>query len=1007
MGSVLPPVPLFAATVLSSLLQSQSPWINPPLLGAPPARAEAAMAFDPGTQSWVLFGGATTTGVVGDTWIWSGAAWSPGNVGSQPLARRGHAMAGTAMVLFGGRSGATLLSDTWRWNAGWTQIGVSTAPSARADHAMAWDPVRQRVVLFGGQGVGGALSDTWEFDPAVSMWMQVSTANAPPARRDAAMAWDANRQELVLFGGIDGAPLGDTWTYDGSDWTALPGQGPSARSGHTVTSDMDTGGVALFGGTDGTAPLGDTWVLDRVGWRPISASPSPSARSQHAMAAGSNGVSVLFSGAGSSADTWLFTAGATALAEAFGSGCAGFSGEPALTVAPGSAPVPGTRFQLVVRNLGPNAIPIAGLGFDDQTFMGQALPLDLGFAGAPGCDLLIDLAEYVILNNVQGNAVFDLAVPAGAGLLGLDFYCQAASIEGFSIAVTNGIHGRVGGPPPTETFIDELFVTNAMRDPDASAGTWGGGSLMPAAVGGSGRLGSFDHQLGTMVNGVWVIDTDSFTVPADRTLTGQAETVTDGRFEFTDFVVPAGVEVRFEGSNPARILVRGRARIAGTVDASGIDQEIFSARDTISANLLPGQPGSAGGPGGGAGGRGGDRSDGQAGVPDINGFDGDDVQLPAGHAYTSSAPGTGGQGSAAWPAGGQSASVVYSVSFVFSGQIGAGGSGGGYTTPGTASSVVMPFPNGQTPALRGPSSPGGASFSVLPIPMGTSSEDHFAIGGSGGGGGGSHCYLALTGQLLDTWRAGAGGAGGGGVLAIRTGTDLVVETTGALEANGGAGAIFSALTLAALPNTSRAYPQPGGGGSGGSILLQSAGTLTRNGVLTAVGGAGGSVQGVSPLQIAAGADAGTGGDGLIRIEAGTTTGAGPASPQPVVGSLTDTDARSGARSRWYRLAANATPLRYEVEAVVFGQLMTFSDDPAISPLRVDDPNQPVVVRFQGGELDATGQVVSTSPWRSQVNPLGSGPSVSRDAPNAVRFDVVLRSDLDPNVRVTRVSIVTR
>ena len=39
----------------------------------------------------------------------------------------------------------------------WTQIKPSTSPSARSDHAMAYDSARQRTVLFGGSSSAGEL----------------------------------------------------------------------------------------------------------------------------------------------------------------------------------------------------------------------------------------------------------------------------------------------------------------------------------------------------------------------------------------------------------------------------------------------------------------------------------------------------------------------------------------------------------------------------------------------------------------------------------------------------------------------------------------------------------------------------------------------------------------------------------------------------------------------------------------------------------------------------------
>src|SRR5947208_1517520 len=56
--------------------------------------------------------------------------------------------------------------------------------------------------------------------------------NMPPARAGMGMAYDAGREEVVLFGGAgaDGTHLGDTWVWDGTTWTQLfPATSPSAR----------------------------------------------------------------------------------------------------------------------------------------------------------------------------------------------------------------------------------------------------------------------------------------------------------------------------------------------------------------------------------------------------------------------------------------------------------------------------------------------------------------------------------------------------------------------------------------------------------------------------------------------------------------------------------------------------------------------------------------------------------------------------------------------------------
>jgi hypothetical protein len=269
------------------------------------------MAYEGLRNVVILFGGASASApALGDTWAWDGAAWTQQPVAGPP-ARRGHAMVWArdrgVVVLFGGENpaGPTLFGDTWEWNgASWTQRSA-VGPSPRSGHALAYDDTRRRVVLFGGQSAAGLLNDTWEWDGVA--W-SLGASDGPTPRRGHAMAasWRVEQPGLVvLFGGEDaGGVLGDTWTWDGSTWTATAG-GPPARSGHSMGPY-----ITLFGGRSAAGePLGDTW---RWGGEWIQAGGAgPSARSGTALAIGPHSESVLFGGVGASEmlhDTWVFFA---------------------------------------------------------------------------------------------------------------------------------------------------------------------------------------------------------------------------------------------------------------------------------------------------------------------------------------------------------------------------------------------------------------------------------------------------------------------------------------------------------------------------------------------------------------------------------------------------------------------------------------------------------------------------------------------------------------------------
>jgi N-acetylneuraminic acid mutarotase len=144
-----------------------------------------------------------------------------------------------------------------------------------------------QLVVFGGYGAQGPCADTWTFDGTT--WTAASTTNAPSARYGAVMAPLGNT--LVLFGGEDasGTYLSDTWTWDGSTWTSHAVAGPTSRAQASIAT-VD-GAVILFGGyglqtttSEGDTTLSDTWSWDGSMWTNLSIA-GPSARTAALMAA--------------------------------------------------------------------------------------------------------------------------------------------------------------------------------------------------------------------------------------------------------------------------------------------------------------------------------------------------------------------------------------------------------------------------------------------------------------------------------------------------------------------------------------------------------------------------------------------------------------------------------------------------------------------------------------------------------------------------------------------------
>ncbi len=653
------------------------------------------------------------------------------------------------------------------------------------------------------------------------------------------------------------------------------------------------------------------------------------------------------------------------------------------------------------------------------------------FGGSP---LLVEGVPTVTIEQFNGRPVTVISVRPNINLPG------EACVQ---INVTGDVRDVAGTPAEPRSFefftapsqvgdlfFTEDFLTDARLDRPVSGGTWSNGAR-PAQLGGDGRHGSFDPEVGTPAgNSTYVFDTDSQVIPGSNTFSGQPEEVRDGKFYFTDLTVPAGTTVRFQGSNAAQVFVRGIVDIQGSIVLDGQDGAQHRAWSGATLTPIAGQPGRLGGAGGGNGGRGGDRCmntgpTNNNGVIMENGQPGDDVQVVQAHAYAAQAAGTGGRGSSLVPAAGTTASLTgtYTISFVFNGVMNAGGGGGGFR--GTGSDGFVPAQG--TTIIPAANSPGGSAFPLFPLPGAMSSLDHFLVGGSGGGGGGSHPFAALTGQPAP-WKAGAAGMGGGGAFAIRGGASINIGASAFLSAQGGSGVIINGddpttptVELVTSP-TSWGVAAPGGGGSGGSLLVQASGDLSVEGAVDVRGGTGSRVQNVQPVSVNFQTEAGNGADGFYRFEAGGTlnvpgTGFQPAiNPAENTGVLTDRDAASGSMSLWRGsgLVFPPTWVRYELEVDVLGDgsdVRLYSDDRTLPNWTgvADDPFGPVRVKFQGSRINTTtNQPIEQTegPFRDYINEL-EGASLNLDAATGFRFVLLFNTQLFPQAVVRRIAVVAR
>ncbi|HVS30405.1 MAG TPA: kelch repeat-containing protein [Thermoanaerobaculia bacterium] len=143
------------------------------------------------------------------------------------------------IVMFGGQAEPDLataqtpaLDETYVWDGTrWIRRYPPVSPSPRSIHMMVYDAERENVVLFGGRSGVTDLADTWAFEDG--RWSRIETGAAPEKRSVAGFEFDRSRGVTVLFGGqrlSDDARsfinFYDMWEFDGSGWTQVMATGP-------------------------------------------------------------------------------------------------------------------------------------------------------------------------------------------------------------------------------------------------------------------------------------------------------------------------------------------------------------------------------------------------------------------------------------------------------------------------------------------------------------------------------------------------------------------------------------------------------------------------------------------------------------------------------------------------------------------------------------------------------------------------------------------------------------
>ncbi|MFM1873597.1 MAG: hypothetical protein RL398_3019, partial [Planctomycetota bacterium] len=188
---------------------------------------------------------------------------------------------GGSVLLFGGfmLSAPFYMDGTWRWNGStWNQLTTTNSPSPRAGARLVSNHLATTAVLYGGSR-SGAVGDTWSWDGVDWTLADAGLApgtSSPNVVLGGAMAYDLLRGKVVLFGGVDRSGSGgiyqdQTWEFDvtTSTWSrVLTPTVPQARSEAQMTYDLLRGECVMFGGkfNPGAVRQNETWVYNGVDW---------------------------------------------------------------------------------------------------------------------------------------------------------------------------------------------------------------------------------------------------------------------------------------------------------------------------------------------------------------------------------------------------------------------------------------------------------------------------------------------------------------------------------------------------------------------------------------------------------------------------------------------------------------------------------------------------------------------------------------------------------------------
>ena len=270
-------------------------------------RTSAVSCYVPALQSLFLHGGSDGNEDFNSTHLLNlrTLAWYQGPPSPEPAV--GHALCtapSEALVVFGGWRKDHYSRDTWLWDwkTGLWLPGESEemngnfgVPWSRRDHAIV---LASDIYIFGGWNAvkwttgDTAYTEMWKLDAAWKWHLCEVFGESPRPRRGHSLTYDLSTNSLIVYGGIYGYSryLGDMFALKLSEyvWESIDysGSAPSPRAYHSASLHLSN--LFLFGGLlSGDKVTNELLVfsLDLRTWEKLDLQTAPSPRCGHSCVA--------------------------------------------------------------------------------------------------------------------------------------------------------------------------------------------------------------------------------------------------------------------------------------------------------------------------------------------------------------------------------------------------------------------------------------------------------------------------------------------------------------------------------------------------------------------------------------------------------------------------------------------------------------------------------------------------------------------------------------------------